>query len=679
MNDQHETSNSHHVREALQRAADDLALGAVDPAGVRERVGRRRRRRRAALAGGGAVVAVALVGAVVANRDVGDDTLELANPPETTAASADEVADTAPAPTVPVTAPPTLPPVADAGAEIATTQPAAAIDDVVQLLPWRDGFLSIGFRYEPQPLPELSEEMIELFPDEVRAAFPDGLPATIDEATEVLAEADLLDEVLAAFEEHPDLAEAVYAVEPPPPTIVAAYTVDGSEWSPVELVSPTRYPGQFIVSGDRLVTWSTDPSEPTDADGPRELLIAHTDDLVEWDTDTIPLEDDGSAADVVRRDVFVNGIGIVGDRWLAQVESHSWVDYDSLLPDDVQQEIRSSAIRGYSTSTSIDGITIDLENAEGSSTTYEFTWAELGLDGDPQQGNGEQEPEPKLLLGELGGTHEEVPVPAGYRYGSVSAAGGEFFLVGDEVHVSVDGRNWSPVDGLPDDRWFNSATEVAGGVMFVGDGPDGPAAWLRTPDGAVTDVELPELPDRYGLWNSNATSAWIVEVGFPEEPDWTPVTITLEHEGYGLRLTDGPDGTSFVLTDGSGAVVRDATVSHDDGVNRLWEYDEETGVGWLIIRDDAGVEIVRIPDDVVNAAYDEAFAAQEPPRSEPEAEEWRPDLWLLATVDGSSWLTLDLDDPDDETPFWPNAAAANGGSVLYRTVDGWALETIPTG
>ena len=72
------------------------------------------------------------------------------------------------------------------------------------LVPWEDGFLAIGVRMPPQPLPpELPPEIAELFPPEVDALFPDGLPPTHPVAMDFLEHADLLDAVMQVFVEHP--------------------------------------------------------------------------------------------------------------------------------------------------------------------------------------------------------------------------------------------------------------------------------------------------------------------------------------------------------------------------------------------------------------------------------------------------------------------------------------------
>ncbi len=112
----------------------------------------------------------------------------------------------------------------------------------------------------------------------------------------ILSEAGLLDEVTAVLAEHPEASEAIYARDAPPPTLTASFTTDGAEWRTVELAPPVGVPGQFTVAGDRLVVWSFGamerrPRRPP----PTELVIAATDDLVDWQSMSVDLgEIDGS-------------------------------------------------------------------------------------------------------------------------------------------------------------------------------------------------------------------------------------------------------------------------------------------------------------------------------------------------------------------------------------------------
>ncbi len=692
MSDPNPESTTDRVRDALSRAADDLTLDAASPADAAHRGTRRRRRRRTAFAGTAAVVAVVAVGAVVGTRDRGDDTIELSTPdtsePTTTTEPASPGSTTPPT-TAPITTPPTLAPA------VTVDAPAVAVDaglgpndQVTQLLPWGDGFLSMAFRYEPQPLPPLDDEITALFPDEVSALFPDGTPPTIDEAIEVLDEAGLLDEVSEILAAHPEVSDAISIGEPPPPVVMASYTVDGAEWTTTELTLPTPYPGQFTVSDDRLIMWSSDPvGAPEEFSGPRELTIAATTDLETWQTTTIALDVEPPESPAVRNDVFVNSLAVVGDRWLALVARHAWVDYESLLPDDVRSELQTSS-GGYGINPMADRLEIEVFTENGTATVeYSFTWAELGLEGQPQEGPGDGDT--SMLTGVFGGDHEEVRSPGTTGFGTVASLGDRFVLVGDNAlgntaQVSTDGRTWTELEGLPDGGFWQTVVPVSGGHLFVGDGPSGPFASLRLNDGTFTDAAMPELSDRYGIWNQSGSAAWIVEVGEPPQPDWEPFEIVVEHDGFVLTLLEAPDGSVYTLADATtGDVVRSGDLGGADGAfpDPSFEYDMGVSPPAIVISDDDGVEIVRIPGEVFDEAVQAAVETNEPDRTvavEAEFDDWRPDLWMIATGDGVDWLTVDLEAPDPDTGFWPVGAAVNNGSVLYQSADGWVLEPLPS-
>lgn len=684
------------LRSSLHAAADSLGLEPVDAAAVRRRA-THRRRRRTAVVGAGALAAVVAVGAVVANRDRGDDTLELSAPTETTRPTeptepkADDAATSATTPiTTPITTPATLPPIAPTvaadsafdGAEIS----AARTSGGQQLLPWRDGFLLIGVEYRPQPLPELPEEISALFPEEVTALFPDGLPSTIDEATEILSEAGLLDEVMEVLAAHPEASEAIYATPPPPPTLRASFTTDGREWRSIELDSPTTYPGQFAVSGDRLITWTTEYDEQTGPDVrgpvPTRFVLAWTDDLTSWETTEMAFDPAAAISDdFVRTDTFVNSVAVVGDRWVAQIERHRWFDVESALPADVRAELTATS-GGYGMSTDDDGVLIEFYDEENRTGERRFTWEELGLAGSPERGLDGGRPSITMVAGRLGGPTQDVVLPAGEEWPTLFAADGGFLLAGERLWESADGVSWSEVAGAPG-GFLNTVVPLRTGTLLIQDGEDGPTGFLRDAAGTLREVALPQLPQRYWLWNQNGSSAWVVELydEGAQPGNWEPVTVTVEHDGRVLALTEGPDGTSYVLTDAAtGSIVAEADWTYgDDELPELWEYDEETETATFVVFDTAGNEVDRIPGELFEAAYAEAYEGVEA-TSEPAVEEpaTTPDLWLVATLNGVDWLTVDLPDREPDAEYWPQTAAVNGGRVLYQMGDEFVLANLPT-
>jgi hypothetical protein len=449
--------------------------------------------------------------------------------------------------------------------------------------------------------------------------------------------------------------------------------------------------GQFTVVGDRLVVWTFGEWTDVPESAPTELVIAVTDDLIDWQTtsvdigqigdtaDTADTADIGGAAGHVRSDVYVNGVAVLGDQWLARVEHHVWVDYEALLPDDIRQKLHGGEY-GYSMGTGPDGLEIEVENADGPTTRYEFTWQELGVADDPGIEFNDSGPHATLLHGTFGGGYETTTLPPGQQYGTVMSNGNEFLLMGEGMTTSTDGLTWSPVAGLPTDRFLNHAATLRNGDLIVGEGQDGPEAWLRHTDGSVVPVDLPELPGRYALWNQNGSSAWIVDVtdgSNGAEQDWEPITVTVEHEGFRLSLTEGPEGSFYSLVDLTSGEARDGNFP-PDGDASIWEFDEATDTATVVIRDDAGNEIVRVPGEVVSDAYRAAYEATDSGVDVRAAEEWQPDLWLIATVNGVDWLTAELDDPSPEDGYWPSTAAVNNGAVLYHGPDGWVLVPLPS-
>jgi hypothetical protein len=257
------------------------------------------------------------------------------------------------------------------------------------------------------------------------------------------------------------------------------------------------------------------------------------------------------------------------------------------------------------------------------------------------------------------------------------SVGDGVIATGDGVYTSDDLRNWRPMLGLPDETWISSAVPVDGGTLLTGDGRDGPSGWLLADDATLTEISMPELPGRYGLWNQGTSAAWVVEI-MDESDMWEPTTLLIEHDGFSIELTDGPDGQHAVVTDASsGEIVLDRQWSYDDDdIDEPYEANEETGEFAIVLRTEAGDEVVRIPGDVL----DNASRDQRPPPDEEMmmAEEMpTPDFWLLATGNGVDWLVQDLDDPDpDGAGFWPGRAVINGNRVLYQTTNGWTLTTL---
>ena len=158
------------------------------------------------------------------------------------------------------------------------------------LVPWDDGFLAVGVRYPPRPLPdELPPEIAELFPPEVVDLFPDGLPADQQQAMDILNEAGLLGVVMNILNEHPEAMDAVESMPLPDPELLASWSTNGDTWTPTELSLPAPIGdvGQVTAFDDRLtIAGSIRPAGESDA---WTVTISSTTDLQDWDTASFPV------------------------------------------------------------------------------------------------------------------------------------------------------------------------------------------------------------------------------------------------------------------------------------------------------------------------------------------------------------------------------------------------------
>lgn len=678
------------LRTVLDRAAEEIEVEPVPTEHVVRRGRTRRRRRRAALGtvGALAVLAAAGVGVAVLERDDGDsiatsdDTGQTVDEPTVVV---DEDASTDPAtPAVVVTAPPDTknPAVTESTTEapaatdvVAATVPVSGGAD--QLVPWADGFLAIGLVFPAQPLPsELPEEIRSLFPQEVLDLFPDGLPPTIDEAITILTEADLLDEVTAVLADHPEASDAIYGVPTGGPTISARFTADGAAWTDIELDAPIEGYPNVSRSGDWLLVWSVEepqygPSGPLpDPDGARTLTVARTADLESWDVATYDIPVEPSPQPYVQHDVWVPSVALTATGWVANVQEASNVMYDALIPDELMALGERS---GYGIGEQTDGILFEYWDESGDHHSQLLTWDELGIE--PIELGGMSGPaQSEFVVGDFAGAVETIPTDTMSAYiNTMVSTGDQVLALGDGVWTSADGRSWAPLAGLPDDVWVDSAATTATGAILTSQGPGGQQAWLLDATGAVTEIDLPDIGHTYSSWMTGSSGAWIVDASEQQEPDWEPQTVVIEHDGFRVDITNGPEGEQLVATDlATGEVVYEIAQPWDTADRvELYEWNETTGEGGLVLRDADGAKILVVPSDVLDAAWREQQPAPEPAVEE----DWAPDLWLLATDDGAEWLVRDL--PDDIAQAGPVTAAVSGGNVLYPLGDTWALEPLP--
>jgi hypothetical protein len=415
------------------------------------------------------------------------------------------------------------------------------------LVPWEDGFLAVGAKPTPMPLPdELPPEVAGLFPPEVTELFPDGLPATQEEATEILREAGLLDVVMDILNENPEAMDAVQSEPAPGPELVAMWSSDGDEWTPTEMATPADigWPSQFAVAGDRLSLAGAVPSG--DEGGPWTVTVASTTDLENWDTAqlTVPVPEG--------------------------------------LPDDAQMWVSPMNV----------------------AADHEHWVTRIMVDnGDPWSGTPDSEPQPQLWSGTWDG--DPTLIESGGLSWLLVATSEGFLDLGPSARFSPDGQTWTEGDPLGPNMSFQAAAPLGDDVLAVTSGSYGNSSILLLDATGTTidEVEIAELGDHFLAWGGLASPAFIVE---SITPDALERTIVVEHEGFELTQEFGAI-TAYQLVDlTTGDVVAEESVDlqvteiGEDGPFEHLTTDERS----VTITDpDTGETIVEIPQSVVGRAW----------------------------------------------------------------------------
>ncbi|MGA7756247.1 MAG: hypothetical protein WCA57_00240 [Ilumatobacteraceae bacterium] len=531
------------------------------------------------------------------------------------------------------------------------------------VVPWGDGFLAGSTVLQSQPLPgELPEDVTALFPQEVIDLFDGELPPTIEEATRMLSEAGLLEEVSAVLRDNPEASDAIYGVPvTAPPDIEARFTTDGSEWEPIDLTLPADagYLTNVATVDDRLVV----AFQPRSADGfsneTGSFTVASTPDLATWTTQevTVPGPDVELPTGISR---IVNTQGLV-----ANANGWALTVFESVNPDPLTLVREAGLSRpelstdgGYGSSFDGTGIDVQVDDGSGQSTTR-YTWEELGVG-----------PEIVALLDEGGYTStvwsstwdgQAAPSETSIRFGELLATSAGFVQWGDGIGFSPDGRVWTE-RALPDpDAYVSGAFTFDDGVIVLATGADGTLDLYRldaTGDGAepLAVSGLPAAGNGGFSGPGSSGSAIVIDAGVqavPMEP------LIVEVDGYRLTIRQ-PSGV-FELSD---AATGEVIVT--ENLARFGPGDEssfEFGIDGVTVSDpETGDVIVVIPTEVLNAAEEERYGGFE-------GAEYSPDLWLLASVDGERFVVDDLD--DDGGLEGPLVAVANDERALVQIGNRW--------
>jgi len=339
---------------------------------------------------------------------------------------------------------------------------------VQELVVWRGEFLAIGRIDAPQPLPlERPIEIAGQFPPEIQGLFPDGLPPTIEEAMAVIEEADMMTEVTDAVSSIPGAQEAIFALDPMPPTWLFARSVDGSDWEQVDVTLPAEIVQIFdvVASGDQLVVvgYRASPGVPV---GSSEIAVAWSDDLVSWTTAGLGAErpDDlpeGATLEIWRASAHANDLG-----WM--VDTSVSLNLGASEP----PEHPSPELARY------------LEDGgwgpEPVSTLWFSSW-----DGEPAV--------------TLPGASAESTVDENV----VVATGTGFVLLSDAVLYTDDGETWvtrsGPATSGIDDPWRTTTQLIPDGfVVFEGSSARSTVHRVDDRGERWTQLEVPDLPAE--LW-----------------------------------------------------------------------------------------------------------------------------------------------------------------------------------
>jgi hypothetical protein len=692
-------SHDDELRSRLGRLAESHQLAEVSFDSIEARGDRRTRNRRVVLAA--SVLTLLLGTAGVLRLFDGDEAGDV-----DVASNAETPTSSLPASTT--TLVPGVPPSADSTAGSSVAVPVPGYGGPDRIVPWGDGFLSLGEVFEPLDvtMQDLVPGIEGRFSPEIIAALVDADVTGIPEAIEVLREAGLLDEATAAVQNDPVLLEMYNRVDAGGTyRFEASISPDGENWTVLPdfaLPGGSQNFGTVQSDGEHLLV--VEQVWDSELGGRSELLVSSTTDLVNWTTSSLPIEFP-DVPPYVTVDVGLLGATIGADGWYATANFSTWIDTWELFPEDLRAELENT---DYGWSPSPEGLVIG---------SYPYEADVVAADGPTPPGPPPAQ-ERTIPWDDLGVTYEDyASYEQGYdRFGQawVGAWDGSIvaataavataccqltgtdsgFLAeswdgyeertaepdGARLFFSSDGQSWTEIPGPPGDGWFGGLVAVDGGVITTMSSDDGTQQiWRADPSGAGWQpVEIPGLPATASVWFGDTGArgiATVVDVATYDDPyEQVEYATTFEWDGFEIFTYNYADSSfDFKVTDlATQEIVVEYLGVVSDGPVPDFVSLVGGGVGIL---DEEGNEIVVVPIEEISAP---AAAAQEAAREEAgwvEADyQSSSDFWLVASLDGTNWYVEDL--PENDEGDYDGQVAINGTTVVVGGPQGWVTYDI---
>jgi hypothetical protein len=251
-----------------------------------------------------------------------------------------------------------------------------------------------------------------------------------------------------------------------------------------------------------------------------------------------------------------------------------------------------------------------------------------------------------------GPTHQIVATPAG------------FVGLDDQIWFSADGLTWSAVPLPVEDGYVSSSFTFDGGIIAFVNTRDG-VRILRLDErgGSPESLDVPGLPENaQGGFGFGSRLGVVIDATEPGPP---PPPLVVEADGHRLTI-DNATGMVEVVEIATDQVVATEDFMREPDADATIVYGDD---GVTVTDPATGAVVVVFPADELEAASRALYEIE----TVSEAEEYRPDMWLLATLDGETFVLDDLDDGSGDSYFGPGTLAANGSRLLLQVAGNWVV------